>query len=137
MVLDTLDESGRCSKSASSEAVEEAGAFCVVLECVPSDLAHAITERLSIPTIGIGAGAGCDGQVLVWHDLLGLTSGHLPRFVKQYAQLNELIRGALITYREEVLAGQFPAAAHTYPMDEAELKAFQGELAGLDRLQNE
>jgi 3-methyl-2-oxobutanoate hydroxymethyltransferase len=101
--------------------LEEAGVFAVVLECVPAPLATLITERLSIPTIGIGAGAGCDGQVLVWHDVLGITQDFKPRFVKKYADLHENIVGALQQYKTEVEEGMFPAAEHSFTMKEEEL----------------
>ena len=99
-----------------AKAVQDAGAMSVVLECITGDIAQQITEALEIPTIGIGAGAGCDGQVLVWHDLLGLgdPDKKLPRFVKKYANLFEVIRGALEAYRDDVIAGTFPDASHTY-----------------------
>lgn len=98
-------------------ALEQAGAFGVVLECVPAPLATAISQSLEIPTIGIGAGAGCDGQVLVWHDLLGITTGLKPRFVKQYANLHEEILRALIAYKTEVTEGSFPSEEHTFSMN--------------------
>lgn len=101
--------------------LEEAGVFAVVLECVPAPLAALISERLSIPTIGIGAGAGCDGQVLVWHDVLGITQDMRPRFVKKYADLHESIVGALQQYKTEVEEGKFPAAEHSFTMKEEEL----------------
>jgi 3-methyl-2-oxobutanoate hydroxymethyltransferase len=92
---------------------------------VPSPVAARITGELSIPTIGIGAGSGCDGQVLVYHDLLGLTEGHLPRFVKRYANLSGEIRDALTTYASEVRSGAFPEEQHTYAMSEEEKAAFE------------
>jgi 3-methyl-2-oxobutanoate hydroxymethyltransferase len=101
--------------------LEEAGVFALVLECVPAPLAAMITEKISIPTIGIGAGAGCDGQVLVWHDLLGITQDLKPRFVKNYAHLHDDITGALKQYKAEVEKGQFPAAEHSYTMKEEEI----------------
>jgi len=108
--------------------LEDAGAFAVVLEAVPVPVAAEITRRLSVPTIGIGAGRGCDGQVLVYHDLLGLTEGHLPRFVKHYASLSREIRDALEAYVHEVRAGTFPEDQHTYEMAEDELARFEEEL---------
>jgi 3-methyl-2-oxobutanoate hydroxymethyltransferase len=96
---------------------------------VPTPVAAAITQRLSIPTIGIGAGPGCDGQVLVYHDLLGLSEGHLPRFVKRYANLSREIRDALEAYAEEVRSGAFPGEEHAYDMQEDELAAFAARLA--------
>jgi len=109
---------------ADALALEAAGCFAVVLEAVPEPVAARITEALTVPTIGIGAGAACDGQVLVYHDLLGLTEGRLPRFVKRYANLAEEIRGALKTYAGEVRSGAYPAEEHTYPMPEEELGVF-------------
>jgi 3-methyl-2-oxobutanoate hydroxymethyltransferase len=94
---------------ADARAAQDAGAFAVVLECIPTAVAAEITEALKIPTIGIGAGGGCDGQVLVTSDLLGLTSGYVPKFVKQYADLRSVITDAVSRYREEVQSGAFPA----------------------------
>jgi 3-methyl-2-oxobutanoate hydroxymethyltransferase len=108
-----------------AQELEAAGCFAVVLEAVPAPVAERITETLSVPTIGIGAGAGCDGQVLVYHDLLGLTEGHLPRFVKRYASLSREIRDALEAYTAEVRAGTFPGEEHTYAMPEEELALFE------------
>lgn len=95
-------------------ALEEAGAFAIVLECVPADVAANLTEALSIPTIGIGAGPGCDGQVLVTSDLLGLFDRFTPKFVKRYANLAPLIEEAVKEYIEEVKTGKFPAKEHVY-----------------------
>jgi 3-methyl-2-oxobutanoate hydroxymethyltransferase len=108
-----------------SLAVEQAGAFALVLECVPSAVATRITERLRIPTIGIGAGAGCDGQVLVYHDMLGLYEGHTPRFVKRYANLRESALEALREYSEEVRTRAFPEEVHGYSIAPDELAAFE------------
>ena len=94
--------------------VEESGAFGVVLECIPMDLAAEITEKLSIPTIGIGAGPKCDGQILVISDLLGLTQGHVPKFVKRFAELGEVIRSAVGSYVEEVKSGAYPTIEHSF-----------------------
>jgi 3-methyl-2-oxobutanoate hydroxymethyltransferase len=105
-------------------ALEEAGCFAVVLEAVPSPVAAEITRRLEVPTIGIGAGLGCDGQVLVYHDLLGLTEGHLPRFVKRYANLSAEIRDALVGYVRDVRSGAFPDEEHSYAMPEEEKERF-------------
>jgi 3-methyl-2-oxobutanoate hydroxymethyltransferase len=96
-----------------------------VLEAVPARVATRITAALAIPTIGIGAGAETDGQVLVYHDLLGLTEGHLPRFVKRYANLSREIRDALEAYAAEVRSGAFPDDEHAYAMPEGELAAFE------------
>jgi 3-methyl-2-oxobutanoate hydroxymethyltransferase len=112
-------------------ALQAAGCFSIVLEAVPSPVAARITELLDIPTIGIGAGAACDGQVLVWHDLLGLYEGHAPRFVKQYAELASLIAAAVERYAGEVREGTFPEAKHTYAMSEQELGLFEEALGGL------
>jgi len=95
-------------------AVQEAGAFAVVLECVPAKLAELITNKLSIPTIGIGAGAGCDGQVLVYQDMLGMYSNFVPKFVKQYASIGEDMKTAFRKYIEEVKDGCFPDENHTF-----------------------
>ena len=107
-----------------AHALEDAGCVALVLEAVPAPVATEITRRLTIPTIGIGAGAECDGQVLVYHDLLGLTEGHLPRFVKRYANLSREIRDALEAYAAEVRSGAFPGPEHTYEMSGEELEAF-------------
>jgi 3-methyl-2-oxobutanoate hydroxymethyltransferase len=113
-------------------ALEEAGAFAVVLEAVPSPVATEVTRRLTVPTIGIGAGRECDGQVLVYHDLLGLTEGHLPRFVKRYANLSREIRDALEAYADEVRAGIFPGDEHTYEMPADELALFSAHAGKAD-----
>lgn len=104
-----------------AKAVEEAGAFAVVLECVPEALATLITQQISIPTIGIGAGAGCDGQVLVYQDMLGLYSDFVPKFVKQFKKLDSEMKDGFRAYREEVRAGLFPAKEHTFKIDETVL----------------
>jgi 3-methyl-2-oxobutanoate hydroxymethyltransferase len=114
----------------AAHELEDAGCFSLVLEAIPSPVAGRITERLSIPTIGIGAGPGCDGQVLVYHDLLGLSEGHLPRFVKRYANLSREIRDALEAYAAEVRSGVFPDGDHAYAMSEEELRRFEEALAG-------
>jgi len=103
-------------------ALERAGAFAVVLELIPAPLAAAVSERLRVPTIGIGAGAGCDGQVQVIHDLLGLYTDFVPRHAKQYRRLADEIRAAVGEYADEVRAGSFPTAAQSAKMDEAELR---------------
>ena len=94
--------------------VEDAGAFAVVLELVPAELAARVTEAVAIPTVGIGAGARCDGQVLVLHDLLGLNDGFAPKFLKRYAQLADEVRGAVRQFGTEVRAGAYPDAAHSF-----------------------
>jgi 3-methyl-2-oxobutanoate hydroxymethyltransferase len=108
-------------------ALEAAGCFSIVLEAVPAPVAARITEALTIPTIGIGAGLQCDGQVLVLHDLLGLYEGTAPRFVKRYAELAAEIRGALETYAAEVRSGAFPEERHTYSMPDDELELFEAQ----------
>jgi 3-methyl-2-oxobutanoate hydroxymethyltransferase len=105
-------------------ALEAAGCFAIVLEAVPAPVAARISETLSVPTIGIGAGRDCDGQVLVYHDLLGFTEGRAPRFVKRYAGLADEIRGALSRYAEEVRSGAYPGEEHTYAIPEEELAVF-------------
>ncbi len=99
---------------ADALAAQEAGAFAVVLECIPSPIAKTISEKLTIPTIGIGAGPHCDGQVLVTNDMLGLTNGHVPKFVKAYADLQTEISHAVQLYREEVRCKKFPTEEHSY-----------------------
>jgi 3-methyl-2-oxobutanoate hydroxymethyltransferase len=103
-------------------ALEAAGCFALVLESIPQELAEEITRRLTIPTIGIGAGAACDGQVLVTYDLLGLFDRFTPRFVKQYADLHGEMKRAFAAYIQEVETGQFPAAEHSLAMDTEELR---------------
>jgi 3-methyl-2-oxobutanoate hydroxymethyltransferase len=106
----------------SAKDLEEAGAFLIVMECIPDQLAARITQELGIPTIGIGAGKDCDGQVLVYHDLVGLFERFTPKFVKQYVNLGPQIREALIQYREDVEGGTFPGPEHSFVMkaEEAE-----------------
>jgi 3-methyl-2-oxobutanoate hydroxymethyltransferase len=99
---------------ADAKAVEAAGAFAVVVESVPADLGAKVTAAVTIPTIGIGAGAGCDGQVLVFHDLLGLFPDFKPKFAKRYADLGSAVKTAVETYCKEVREGTFPAAEHTF-----------------------
>jgi 3-methyl-2-oxobutanoate hydroxymethyltransferase len=99
---------------ADAQAAEQAGAFSIVLECIPADMAGEITAALGIPTIGIGAGAGCDGQILVIHDLLGLTTGRVPRHVKKYADLGQLVVEAVTRYRDEVRGAVFPGTEQTF-----------------------
>jgi len=98
----------------AAEALEEAGAFAVVLECIPSELAREVSERLTIPTIGIGAGPHCDGQVLVWHDLLGIEERIAPRFVRRYAQLGTATREALAAFAADVRRGAFPSPDESF-----------------------
>ncbi|TEU11302.1 MAG: 3-methyl-2-oxobutanoate hydroxymethyltransferase [Anaerolineales bacterium] len=109
-------------------ALESAGAFSLILEAIPSPVAKLITERVSIPTIGIGAGPDCDGQVLVIHDLIGLFDRFVPKFVKKYANIFPAIVEALEGYRDEVIAGTFPGPEHGYSMDDEALQALLKEL---------
>ena len=99
---------------ADAHAVAEAGAFSVVLEMVPTDVAKRVTAEVDVPTVGIGAGADCDAQVLVWQDMLGLRTGKLPRFVKQYADLQAVMSEAVGRYVDEVRDGSFPSGEHTF-----------------------
>jgi len=101
--------------------IESAGAFAVVLECIPMELAKIITRRLRIPTIGIGAGPGCDGQILVFHDLAGYSNGYLPKFVHRFAHLNETLRDAVGEYRKAVCEGTFPDDTHSYHLKSKEV----------------
>lgn len=113
-------------------ALQDAGCFSIVLESVPAPVAAHVTARLSIPTIGIGAGAGTSGQVLVTHDLLGLFDDFRPKFVKRYAELRGSVDAALRAYIDDVAGGRFPEAAHTYAMPADELAAFTAWVAGRD-----
>lgn len=99
-------------------AVERAGAFAVVLECVPARLAELISKKLTIPTIGIGAGAGCDGQVLVYQDMFGMFSDFVPKFVKQFGKVGDVIKDGMGQYIKEVKDGTFPAEEHTFKIDD-------------------
>jgi len=110
-------------------ALEEAGAFSIVLEAVPAEVAAEITHRLSIPTIGIGAGPDCDGQVLVFHDFIGYTSGYIPKHNKRYADLASVIRDAARQYIEEVAQGVFPGEEQTVHLQDGELRLFQSMVA--------
>jgi 3-methyl-2-oxobutanoate hydroxymethyltransferase len=121
---------------ADAQAVEDAGAFALVLEGIPRELAALITGRLRIPTIGIGAGPNCDGQVLVIHDLLGLSLQAAPKFVRGYAALATEIRGALVRYREDVTAGRFPGDAESYHWS-SELREQFEKWATIRNLKNE
>jgi len=122
----TADRAQRLIEEA--QALEAAGCFAVVLEAVPDAVARAVTRALAVPTIGIGAGGGTDGQVLVWHDMLGYYEGHAPRFVKRYADLGDVITEALARYAEDVRSGAFPEQQHAYAMPEEELAAFEAAL---------
>jgi 3-methyl-2-oxobutanoate hydroxymethyltransferase len=121
---------GRSAEKAAAllhdaRALEAAGCFSLVLEAVPAPVAARVTRELAIPTIGIGAGAECDGQVLVWHDLLGLYDGRTARFVKRYADVGETIRRALAEYAADVREHRFPEDQHTYAMPDEELALFE------------
>lgn len=110
--------------------LEDAGCSALVLEVVPAEVARRVTEEVGIPTIGIGAGPGCDGQVLVWHDLAGLTPGKPLRFVKRYAEAGALLAGAAEDFVDEVRSGAFPKPEHGWSMDEAELRAWSEDGSG-------
>jgi 3-methyl-2-oxobutanoate hydroxymethyltransferase len=116
-------------------ALEAAGCFAIVLEAVPAPVAARVTEALRVPTIGIGAGGACDGQVLVWHDLLGLYAGKAPRFVKRYADLATEARRALEAYVEDVREGRFPEEQHTYAIPDEELEGFEAWVSAHEEAQ--
>lgn len=105
-----------------AKAVEKAGAFALVLECVPAKLAKIISEQLTIPTIGIGAGAGCDGQILVYQDMLGMFSDYTPKFVKRFAEVGSVMKEAFANYIKEVQAETYPAEEHTFKIDDEVLE---------------
>ena len=107
--------------------IQEAGAFAVVLECIPAKLAAVISRKLLIPTIGIGAGKGCDGQVLVLQDMLGLTTGHTPKFAKVFSDAGETFRKGFKAYIEEVQNGNFPSEEHTFTIDDSIIEKLQEE----------
>ncbi len=109
-----------------AKLLQQAGAYAVVLECIPSQLAQQITEQLEIPTIGIGAGAPCDGQVLVCYDMLGIYNNMKPKFVKQYASLYDAISASVQAYKQEVQNGQFPAEEHSYQLADDVLSELYG-----------
>jgi 3-methyl-2-oxobutanoate hydroxymethyltransferase len=113
-----------------ADAIQEAGAFALVLELVPSQLARLITERLHIPTIGIGAGAGCSGQVQVFHDILAMFEAFVPRHARQYAEVGDMMRSAIGRYVAEVKAGDFPTEANSFSMDDAILAEVRATLDG-------
>ncbi len=105
-----------------AKIIEAAGAFAVVLECIPAKLAKKISESISIPTIGIGAGAGCDGQVLVYQDMLAMYGAFKPKFAKQFANVGEMMKGAFKAYIDEVKSGTFPAEENTYAISDEIMK---------------
>ena len=109
---------GKSEEAAEARAVEEAGAFAVVLECVPARLSELITKTIAIPTIGIGAGAGCDGQVLVYQDMLALFTDFKPKFVKHFADAGSVMRAGFAEYIKEVKDGSFPAEEHSFKIDD-------------------
>jgi 3-methyl-2-oxobutanoate hydroxymethyltransferase len=111
-------------------ALQEAGCFALVLEAIPAAVAEELMPHLEVPAIGIGAGPATDGQVLVFHDLLGIYDGHVPRFAKRYAHLKEEMVAGVRAYADDVRARRFPAAEHTYSIDPAELAALRAELGG-------
>ena len=113
-VIQARGEAGAEQLLRDARTVEEAGAFAVVLEMVPSESAKAVTEALSIPTLSVGAGPHCDGQLLVWSDWAGMTTGRIPKFVKQYAQLAQTLEQAAVSFREDVANGAYPAPEHEY-----------------------
>jgi len=117
MKVQGKDAASAKSIIANAKAIEEAGCFSVVLECIPKEVAEVITKQLTIPTIGIGAGPHCDGQVLVVHDLLGLFTRYMPKFSKKYVDLGPQIIEAVKQYKQEVMSGQFPDAAHSFHLD--------------------
>lgn len=123
----TVDEAAKILDDA--KALERAGAFSIVLESMTSEAAQLVTENIKIPAIGIGAGSSCDGQVLVLHDLLGLETKIMPKFVKRYADLSKLVEEAIASYRNDVLTGSFPAEEHSYRMEKEEA----GKLQTLNR----
>ena len=129
-LLGGLKAQGRTAEQAErmcrdAVALEEAGCCAIVLEAIPEPVARRISRAARVPTIGIGAGAACDGQVLVWHDLLGLSDGHVARFVKRYAALGDEILSALQNYVSDVRGSRFPDASHTYKMPQSELDLFE------------
>jgi 3-methyl-2-oxobutanoate hydroxymethyltransferase len=113
---------------ADAHELEAAGCFSLVLESVPARIGTHVSEALSIPTIGIGAGPGTDGQVLVWHDLLGINDGVTPRFVKRYADVAGEMRRGLEAFAAEVRSGAYPADEHVYKINAEELRAFETDL---------
>jgi 3-methyl-2-oxobutanoate hydroxymethyltransferase len=113
-------------------ALQEAGCFSLVFEAIPAAVAARVIDHLEIPVIGIGAGPDTDGQVLVFHDLLGIYDGHAPRFAKRYAELRDQMVAGVAAYAAEVRSGAFPAPEHTYSIDEDELRTFEAGLNAID-----
>jgi 3-methyl-2-oxobutanoate hydroxymethyltransferase len=112
-------------------ALQRAGCFSLVFEAIPSAVAQAVMPRLEIPVIGIGAGSATDGQVLVFHDLLGIYDGHAPRFAKRFGELREQMVAGVSAYAAEVRSGAFPGPEHSYSIDDEELRVFEAGLAAL------
>ena len=132
-MLGGMKAQGRTASAASellsdARALEAAGCFAIVLESVPAHIGGHITAALGVPTIGIGAGPGCDGQVLVWHDLLGINEGVAPRFVKRYADVAGEVRRGLEAFAADVRSGAYPGDEHVYKISADELRAFEAEL---------
>ena len=123
----TADAAGRVLRDGI--AVAEAGCFSLVIEAVPRKVAEEVTRRVPVATIGIGAGPACDGQVLIYHEVIGMHTGQAPRYVKQYAAVGEQITAAVTRYCREVRGGEFPAREHCYLMEQSELARFR-ESAG-------
>jgi 3-methyl-2-oxobutanoate hydroxymethyltransferase len=119
----TADQAAQIAEEAF--ALEAAGCFAIVFEAIPAQISELLVPKLRVPVIGIGAGVACDGQVLVWHDLLGIYGGHTPKFVKRYAELRQEMVRAVGSYAGEVRSRSFPAAEHTYAIDADELEAFR------------
>lgn len=111
-------------------AIEKAGVFAIVLECVPAELAEFISEKLTVPTIGIGAGSGCDGQVLVYQDMLGMFSDYVPKFVKRFADVGDIFIQAFKDYDSEVKLGTFPSEEHTYTIDKTIMEKIKDTYKG-------
>jgi 3-methyl-2-oxobutanoate hydroxymethyltransferase len=122
----TEEAAGRLVEDA--HGLEKAGVFAMVLEGVPAKVAERVTESVAVPTIGIGAGPGCDGQVLVYHDLLGIHTGHVARFVKRYAEIHDAMVAGVSSYADEVRTGRFPDSSHGYSIDPDELAALRDYL---------
>lgn len=120
-----VDEAKKIIQDASN--LEKAGVFSVVLECIPMEVAKIITEKLKVPTIGIGAGPDCDGQILVFHDLVGYSDGYLPKFVKKYADIHQLISQAVKEYIDDVREGRFPDSEHSYHFQSEKIEELTGK----------
>lgn len=116
-----------------AQALEEAGAFALLVEAVPAQVAEVITDRLTIPVLSIGAGGACDGQLLIVHDILGLFEAFTPRFVRRYANVSDVMKSAFTEYRGEVKSGHFPGPEHQYPITDEELDAFRAAVEAKHR----